>query len=52
VTKAESSIRAVAGLHEEFEGTFEAIIPVKASPQVGKHHGETLCCAGVNDKGE
>jgi len=36
----------------EFEGTSEAIILVKASPQVGKKHGETVCCAGVNDKGE
>ena len=35
-----------------FEGTSEAIIIVKASPQVGKKHGETVCCAGVNDKGE
>jgi hypothetical protein len=37
---------------QEFEGTSEAIILVKASPQVGKRHGETVCCAGVNDKGE
>lgn len=36
----------------EFEGTAEAIILVKASPQVGRKHGETVCCAGVNDKGE
>ena len=36
----------------EFEGTSEAIILVKASPQVGKRHGETVCCAGVNDWGE
>lgn len=35
-----------------FEGTSEAVILVKASPQVGKKHGETVCCAGVNDKGE
>jgi hypothetical protein len=37
---------------QEFEDTSEAIILVKASPQVGKRHGETVCCAGVNDKGE
>src|SRR5258708_33696080 len=37
---------------QEFEGTSEAIILVKASPQVGKRHGETVCCAGVNDNGE
>lgn len=35
-----------------FEGTSEAIILVKASPQVGKKHGETVCCAGVNERGE
>jgi hypothetical protein len=35
-----------------FEGTSEAIILVKASPQVGKKHGETVCCAGVNDNRE
>jgi hypothetical protein len=37
---------------QEFEGTSEAIILVKASPQVGKRHGETVCCAGVGDTGE
>lgn len=36
----------------EFEGTSEAVILVKASPQVSKRHGETVCCAGVNNKGE
>ena len=36
----------------EFEGTSEAIILVKASPQIGRRHGETVCCAGINDKGE
>src|ERR1700688_1984472 len=36
----------------EFEGASEAIILVKASPQVGRRHGETVCCAGINDKGE
>lgn len=35
-----------------FEGTSEAIILVKASPHVGQKHGETVCCAGVTDKGE
>jgi hypothetical protein len=35
-----------------FEGTSEAIILIKASPQVGKKHGETVCCAGVNEKGK
>ena len=36
----------------DFQDTAEAIILVKASPQVGKKHGETVCCAGVNAKGE
>jgi hypothetical protein len=36
----------------EFEGTSEAIVLVKASPQVGRRHGETVCCAGINDNGE
>jgi len=36
----------------DFEGTAEAIILVKASPQVGRKHGETVCCAGVNSAGE
>lgn len=34
------------------QGVSEAVILVKASPQVGKQHGETVCCAGVNAKGE
>lgn len=32
--------------------TSEAIILVKASPHVGKKHGETVCCAGVTDDGK
>lgn len=31
-----------------FDETAEAIILVKASPQFGKNHGETVCCAGVS----
>lgn len=34
------------------EGEAEAIILVKASPQVGQKHGETVCCAGVTPDGE
>jgi hypothetical protein len=34
------------------EGEAEAIILVKASPQVGQKHGETVCCAGVTPEGE
>jgi hypothetical protein len=36
----------------DFQGVSEATILVKASPHVGKKHGETVCCAGVNDNGE
>jgi hypothetical protein len=31
--------------------TSEVVILVKASPHVGKKHGETVCCAGVGDDG-
>lgn len=34
------------------EGVDEAIILVKATPQVGRMHGETVCCAGVTLAGE
>ncbi len=36
----------------EIEGDAEAIILVKATPQVGHKHGETVCCAGVTLGGE
>lgn len=36
----------------ETEGEAEAIILVKASPQVSQKHGETVCCAGVTLTGE
>jgi hypothetical protein len=29
-------------------GSTEAIILIKASPQVGQRHGETVCCAGLD----
>ncbi len=35
----------------ETSGETEAIILIKAAPQVGKRHGETVCCAGVDLKG-
>jgi hypothetical protein len=35
----------------DLHGTSEAIILVKASPHLGKKHGETVCCAGVDDRG-
>lgn len=34
------------------EGVAEAVILVKATPQVGHRHGETVCCAGVTLTGE
>jgi hypothetical protein len=29
-------------------GSTEAIIIIKAAPQVGQRHGETVCCAGID----
>jgi hypothetical protein len=29
-------------------GTAEAIILVKAAPQIGEKHGQTVCCAGLD----
>ena len=29
-------------------GETEAIVIVKAAPQVGQRHGETICCAGID----
>lgn len=37
---------------QTFDETSEAIVLVKASPQVGKKHGETVCCAGVTVDGK
>ena len=34
----------------ETSGETEAIILIKAAPQVGQKHGETVCCAGVDLK--
>ncbi len=36
----------------ELQGTSEAVILVKASPHASKKHGETVCCAGINEKGQ
>lgn len=36
----------------EAEGDAEAIILVKASPQISQKYGETVCCAGVTLTGE
>jgi hypothetical protein len=36
----------------DLQGTSEATILVKATPHVGKKHGETVCCAGVADSGQ
>lgn len=32
-------------------GETEAIVIVKAAPQVGQRHGETICCAGIDLQG-
>jgi len=32
-------------------GETEAIVIIKAAPQVGKRHGETVCCAGIDLEG-
>jgi hypothetical protein len=29
-------------------GSTEAVVIVKAAPQVGRRHGETVCCAGID----
>jgi len=34
------------------EGRAEAYILIKAAPQVGQRHGETVCCAGVTPERE
>ena len=33
-------------------GETEAIIIIKAAPQVGQKHGETVCCAGIDLQGQ
>lgn len=32
-------------------GETEAIVIIKAAPQVGQRHGETVCCAGIDLQG-
>ncbi len=34
------------------DGESEAVIIVKASPQISQQYGETVCCAGVTPEGE
>jgi hypothetical protein len=34
------------------EGESEAVIIVKASPQISQQYGETVCCAGITPEGE
>ena len=29
-------------------GKSEAVVIIKAAPQVGQRHGETVCCAGID----
>lgn len=33
-------------------GSTEAIVIIKAAPQVGQRHGETVCCAGIDLYGQ
>lgn len=33
-------------------GSAEAIVIIKAAPQVGQQHGETVCCAGIDLQGK
>ena len=30
----------------------EVIVIIKAAPQVGEKHGETVCCAGIDLEGK
>src|SRR3954470_11719908 len=32
----------------ETDGTTEAVVLIKAAPQVSQRHGETVCCAAVD----
>ena len=34
--------------HSPTSGNTEAVVIVKAAPQVGRRHGETVCCAGID----
>lgn len=34
--------------HPPTSGSTEAVVIVKAAPQVGRRHGETVCCAGID----
>jgi len=34
--------------HPPTSGSTEAVVMVKAAPQVGRRHGETVCCAGID----
>lgn len=33
-------------------GSTEAVVVIKAAPQVGQRHGETVCCAGIDLYGQ
>jgi hypothetical protein len=34
--------------HPPTSGSTEAVVIVKAAPQVGRRYGETVCCAGID----
>lgn len=42
---------AVQSTENARSGETEAVVIIKAAPQVGQRHGETVCCAGIDLKG-
>lgn len=40
------------GEHLPQSGDAEAVVIIKAAPQVGQRHGETVCCAGIDLYGQ
>lgn len=38
--------------HLPSSGNTEAVVIIKAAPQVGQRHGETVCCAGLDLYGQ
>jgi hypothetical protein len=43
--------KSPAEIHSLHSGETEAVVIVKAAPQVGQRHGETVCCAGIDLQG-
>ena len=40
-----------AAIGNSRSGETEAIVIIKAAPQAGQRHGETVCCAGIDLRG-